>query len=129
MTLHGVGGGDEVAEWASDTDLYFSDALDSCGSITTTEDDNVSPAHNRGRGDYCQDNSSSSSSYNFQHHQKMSISKKKIISDDNISLESYSAMLSKHRQNNNEGEEDGTRHNAKQAKKTMNNFVKFRYMR
>jgi hypothetical protein len=130
MTLHGVGGGGDGAEWA-DKDLYFSDALR-----------DVSPAK-RGRGggggggggcslsSSCTDfstSSSSSSSYNFQQ-QQQGLSKKKILSDDNISLETYSSMLSKHRQSEGLGETTGGALSSKQSKQTMNSAVKFRYMR
>ena len=132
MTLHGVGGGVDLEGWAADEELYFSDAL------RRNERDEVvgtsAPSTGSLRDDSwlissCIDSSSSSCS-NLQ--QQSPLAKKKIVSssDDNISLETYSAMLMKHRQteggasgsNSDAGESvESLRHRAKQSK--------FRYMR
>jgi hypothetical protein len=119
MTLHGVGGGGDGAEEWADKDLYFSDAAlrdvsspSSLLSSSCTDDLFFSSS-----------SSSSSSSYNFQ-----SLSRKKILSDDNISLETYSSMLSKHRHSEGVDDVGGGALQSKQSKLTMNS-VKFRYMR
>mmetsp|Transcript_2906 Transcript_2906/g.4477 ORF Transcript_2906/g.4477 Transcript_2906/m.4477 type:complete len:154 (+) Transcript_2906:191-652(+) len=124
MTLHGVGGGgDGMESWSSDSDLYVSDALSgsenrhdvSSSSTTSRWDDSWLISS-------CAD---SSSSCNVP--QQQSLAKKKIVSDDNISLETYSAMLTKHRLNEVGGGGDAAetieslRRRAKQSK--------FRYMR
>lgn len=138
MTLHGVGGGGDVEQWAADQELYFSDAL-----RTNEHHDGgaVAPSSTSSLRDdswllsSCIDSSSSSSSYsscsNLQ--QQSPLAKKKIVAssdDDNISLETYSAMLMKHRQtegatvgsSSGAGESiESLRHRAKQSK--------FRYMR
>ena len=124
MTLHGVGGGgDGMESWSSDRDLYVSDALS--GSDKNRHD--VSSSTSRGDDSWlissCTDYSSSSCNVP----QQQSLAKKKIVSDDNISLETYSAMLTKHRLNEVGGGGDAAetieslRRRAKQSK--------FRYMR
>mmetsp|Transcript_18936 Transcript_18936/g.29198 ORF Transcript_18936/g.29198 Transcript_18936/m.29198 type:complete len:158 (+) Transcript_18936:190-663(+) len=128
MTLHGVGGGgDGMESWSSDSDLYFSDALGS----SENRHDVSSSSTTTSRGDSwlissCID--SSSSSCNVP--QQQSLAKKKIVSDDNISLETYSAMLTKHRLN--EGEVGGGGDAAAETIESLRRRAKqskFRYMR
>mmetsp|Transcript_28619 Transcript_28619/g.42036 ORF Transcript_28619/g.42036 Transcript_28619/m.42036 type:complete len:153 (-) Transcript_28619:138-596(-) len=123
MTLHGVGGGgDGMESWSSDSDLY---AL----SGSENRHDDVSSSSTTSRWDdswlisSCTD--SSSSSCNVP--QQQSVAKKKIVSDDNISLETYSAMLTKHRLNN-EGEVGGDAETIESIRRRAKQS-KFRYMR
>jgi hypothetical protein len=126
MTLHGVGGGgDGMESWSSDSDLYFSDALS--GSENRHD---VSYSSTTSRGDdfwltsSCTD--SSSSSCNVP--QQQSLAKKKIVSDDNISLETYSAMLTKHRLNEVGGGGDAAAETIESLRRRAKQS-KFRYMR
>eukprot|EP00984_Skeletonema_dohrnii_P006042 scaffold2139_cov79-Skeletonema_dohrnii-CCMP3373.AAC.4 len=124
MTLHGVGGGgDGMESWSSDADLYSSDAL---GSSENRHDVSSSSTTSRGDDSWlissCTD---SSSSCNVP--QQQSVAKKKIVSDDNISLETYSAMLTKHRLNN-EGEVGGDAETIESIRRRAKQS-KFRYMR
>eukprot|EP00984_Skeletonema_dohrnii_P013404 scaffold5549_cov79-Skeletonema_dohrnii-CCMP3373.AAC.7 len=123
MTLHGVGGGgDGMESWSSDSDLY---AL----SGSENRHDDVSSSSTTSRWDdswlisSCTD--SSSSSCNVP--QQQSLAKKKIVSDDNISLETYSAMLTKHRLKN-EGEVGGDAETIESIRRRAKQS-KFRYMR
>eukprot|EP00985_Skeletonema_marinoi_P024308 scaffold16795_cov105-Skeletonema_marinoi.AAC.1 len=126
MTLHGVGGGgDGMESWSSDSDLYFSDAL----SGSENRHDVSSSSTTTSRGDSwlissCID--SSSSSCNVP--QQQSLAKKKIVSDDNISLETYSAMLTKHRLNEVGGGGDAAAETIESLRRRAKQS-KFRYMR
>jgi len=114
-----------MESWSSDSDLYVSDALS--GSDKNRHDVSSSSTTSRWDDSWlissCTDYSSSSCNVP----QQQSLAKKKIVSDDNISLETYSAMLTKHRLNEVGGGGDAAetieslRRRAKQSK--------FRYMR
>ena len=125
MTLHGVGGGgDGMESWSSDSDLYFSDALS--GSENRHDVSYSSTTTSRGDDFWLTSSCTDSSSSSCNVPQQQSLAKKKIVSDDNISLETYSAMLTKHRLNEVGGDDaaetiESLRRRAKQSK--------FRYMR
>ena len=111
ISLHGVGGGVDKSEWA-DQQLYFSNALNNGATSTQREVDSWLLSSHQ----------SSCSKYNFQ--EEKNISKKKMIPDGSISLETYSAMLSKERRGGGEGVEESIESMRRRAKRS-----KFRYMR
>uniref|UniRef100_A0A7S2L1D1 Uncharacterized protein n=1 Tax=Skeletonema marinoi TaxID=267567 RepID=A0A7S2L1D1_9STRA len=127
MTLHGVGGGgDGMESWSSDSDLYFSDALS--GSENRHDVSSSSTTTSRGDDSWLISSCTDSSSSSCNVPQQQSLAKKKIVSDDNISLETYSAMLTKHRLNEVGGGDDAAAETIESLRRRAKQS-KFRYMR